>query len=47
MNKNISVVIAIGGIGSRLKKITGDIPKPLFPVKGVPTLTRTLIELKS
>ncbi len=47
MIKNISVVIAIGGIGSRLKKITGDIPKPLFPVEGIPTLTRTLIELKS
>ncbi len=46
MIKNISVVIAIGGIGSRLKKITGDIPKPLFPVKGIPTLKRTLIELK-
>ena len=47
MIKNISVVVAIGGVGSRLKKVTGNIPKPLFPVKGVPTLTRTLIELKS
>ena len=47
MIKNISVIIAIGGIGSRLKKITGNIPKPLFPVYGIPTLTRALIELKS
>ncbi len=46
MIKEISVVIAIGGLGSRLKEITGDTPKPLFPVKGIPTLSRTLNELK-
>ena len=28
----ISVVIAIGGKGTRLQTITGKTPKPLFPV---------------
>ena len=47
MIKDISVVIAIGGVGSRLKNITRDTPKSLFPVKGIPTLTRTLNQLKT
>ena len=45
MNKDVTVVIAIGGEGSRLKKITGKIPKPLFPICGIPTIQRTLEEL--
>ena len=32
MIEDITVVIAIGGEGSRLKKISGEIPKPLFPI---------------
>ena len=28
------VVLACGGLGTRLKEITKDIPKPLFPVRG-------------
>ena len=47
MNNEISVVIAIGGRGTRLNKVTGDIPKPLFPVVGIPTLKRTLNEIKT
>lgn len=46
MTEDISVVIAIGGKGSRLKKITGGIPKPLFPIKGESTLRRAFNELK-
>ena len=46
MHNEISVVIAIGGRGTRLRKVTGDIPKPLFPVVGIPTLKRILNELK-
>ena len=45
MIKEVTVVIAIGGKGSRLKKITGDIPKPLFPVCGISTIERILKEL--
>ena len=48
MNKeNISVFIAIGGKGTRLKNITGEIPKPLFPISGKSTLERALKELKN
>ncbi len=45
MNKDITAVIAIGGEGTRLKKITGNIPKPLFPIEGISTLKRILNEL--
>tara|TARA_B100000401_G_scaffold401387_1_gene313687 strand:+ start:2020 stop:3258 length:1239 start_codon:yes stop_codon:yes gene_type:complete len=45
MNDSISVVIAIGGKGTRLQKVTGNIPKPLYPVAGTSTLKRTLDEL--
>ncbi len=41
----VSVVIAIGGKGTRLQKITGETPKPLFPVEGISTLKRCLDEL--
>lgn len=34
------VVILAGGMGSRLAPITDELPKPLVPVCGVPTLTR-------
>ena len=47
MIKNVTVVIAIGGEGSRLKKITGETPKPLFPICGASTLKRTLKELEN
>ena len=46
MKEDISVVIAIGGKGSRLKNITGKTPKPLFPIKGIPTLKRAFNELE-
>ena len=45
MIEDITVVIAIGGEGSRLKKISGDVPKPLFPICGISTLERALNEL--
>ena len=38
MIKDISVVIAIGGIGSRLKDITRDTPKPLLKKNGKPLI---------
>ena len=36
----ITAVIPIGGKGSRLKKIIGNIPKPIFPICGKSTLFR-------
>ena len=39
-NKDICAVIPIGGKGTRLKKVTSDIPKPLFPINGQSTLFR-------
>ena len=45
-NKEISAVIAIGGKGTRLKSITGDIPKPLFPINKISPLRRICIQLK-
>ena len=38
--------IPIGGQGSRLKEITGEIPKPLFPIDGKSTLERCCYQLK-
>ena len=40
-------VILAGGKGARLAGLRDDIPKPLFPVAGVPVLTRQLTALKN
>ena len=44
-SKKYDVVLACGGLGSRLKVITNDIPKPLFPVAGKSTLERCIQQL--
>lgn len=36
------VVILAGGMGTRLKEITGDLPKPLAPIAGTTLLGRQL-----
>jgi D-glycero-D-manno-heptose 1,7-bisphosphate phosphatase len=43
--KKYEVVIACGGFGTRLKNITKDLPKPLYPVFGKSTLERCIEEL--
>ncbi len=43
----ICAVIPIGGKGSRLKKITRDTPKPLFPINGKSTLSRACYQLRN
>ena len=45
-NEKKQAVIALGGKGTRLKEITGEIPKPLFPIFGKPTLLRCFEELQ-
>ena len=45
--KKYRAVISCGGLGTRLYKITKDVPKPLFPICGKSTLERCIIELKN
>ena len=47
IQKKYSAVVSCGGLGTRLKKITKDIPKALFPINGKSTLERCIFELKS
>lgn len=44
--RDLTAVIAIGGKGTRLKAITKNIPKPLFPINKISTLFRICMELK-
>ena len=47
IQKKYSAVVSCGGLGTRLKKITKDIPKALFPINGKSTLERCIFELKN
>ena len=44
--KNIKAVIMAGGIGSRLKPITDDMPKPLAPICNIPCIEHIISLLK-
>ena len=46
MKNKYSAVIAIGGLGTRLKEVTNEIPKPLFPILKKGTFQRCCEELK-
>ncbi len=43
--KQYGVVIACGGLGTRLQNITKEIPKPLYPINGISTLERCIDQL--
>ena len=43
--KNYDAVIACGGLGTRLKGVTGDLPKPLYPINGKSAIERCIEEL--
>ena len=43
--KKFDAIVACGGLGTRLKAVTNDIPKPLFLVNGKSTLERCIKEL--
>ena len=45
--KKFDVVIACGGLGSRIKSLTKECPKPLFPIKDVSTIERCFHQLKN
>ena len=45
--KRYEAVVACGGLGTRLKNITGTIPKPLFPINGKSTIERCIEEIKN
>tara|TARA_Y100000739_G_C20612806_1_gene469735 strand:- start:1024 stop:2265 length:1242 start_codon:yes stop_codon:yes gene_type:complete len=47
MKKKYDFVIACGGLGTRLKKITNDIPKPLYPINGKSTIERCIEEISN
>ena len=47
MSKKYDVVLACGGFGTRLKEISNDTPKPLFPVAGKSTLERCIKQLEN
>ena len=48
MNSNkYDVVVACGGLGTRLKEITKDTPKPLFLLNGKSTLERCIEQLET
>lgn len=44
-NTKYDAVIACGGQGTRLKDLTKDLPKPLFPINNKSTLERSLDQL--
>ena len=46
ITKKYDVVLACGGFGTRLKEITNDTPKPLFPIAGKSTLERSIKQLE-
>ncbi len=49
MSMNLSelkVFILVGGLGTRLRKIISEVPKPMAPIEGKPFLHHKLIQLK-
>lgn len=45
--KKYEVVIACGGMGTRLKEISKSYPKPLFPINGKSTLERCIEQISN
>ena len=40
--KALLAVILAGGLGTRLRSVTGDLPKPMAPIAGKPVLAHIL-----
>ncbi len=45
MTKALDALVLCGGLGSRLKKISGSVPKPLVKINGEPVLDKILSQL--
>jgi mannose-1-phosphate guanylyltransferase len=43
---NMKALFLAGGLGTRLKPITNDLPKPMVPIVGKPLLERNIQRLK-
>src|SRR5258708_22735936 len=43
--RRIRALVLAAGLGTRLRPLTEQIPKPLLPVRGVPILGHTLTQL--
>lgn len=42
----MKAILLVGGLGTRLKEISGDLPKPMMPLLGKPLLERTIALLR-
>lgn len=42
----LQVVVMAGGMGTRLRPLTEDLPKPMLPVGGIPLLERIITQLR-
>jgi len=47
MNLSVTTLILVGGLGTRLRGVLPDLPKPMAPVRGRPFLEYLLHDLKS
>lgn len=47
MNEVTQAVILAGGRGERLKPFTDDMPKPMYPIDGIPFIERLVLQIKS
>ncbi len=43
---NLSAVVMVGGLGTRLRPLTDDVPKPMLPVGGRPLLEHIVAQLR-
>ena len=41
-----TAIILAGGLGTRLRPLTDETPKPLLPIKGKPIVQHTIEQLK-
>ena len=46
LSKENLIVVMAGGLGSRLGKLTQDIPKPMLEIRGKPILLHTIVSLR-
>ena len=45
--KSNPIVLMVGGLGTRLRPLTNDLPKPMLPIGGKPILENIIMHFKS